>query len=181
MSIEMPEATILARQMQAELPGKTVAGFELRGCESLQRMGFVNSDPNAFADLVGESVESMVSRGNTMVVKLSGGQNLILAPEYGGEILYHKNADSLPAKYHFRLDLADGSALTVRIITMGAICAARDDGIGRELHGAAGLRARDTASRRTRLSLQICSRIYWAGPGANSSRSWWARTRSWWG
>ena len=129
MSIEMPEATILARQMQAELPGKTVAGFELRGCESLQRMGFVNSDPNAFADLVGERVESIVSRGNTMVVKLSGGQNLILAPEYGGEILYHKNADSLPAKYHFRLDLADGSALTVRIITMGAICASRDEGL----------------------------------------------------
>jgi hypothetical protein len=34
MSVEMPEATILARQMQAELPGKSVAGFELRDCES---------------------------------------------------------------------------------------------------------------------------------------------------
>lgn len=40
VDIEMPEATVLARRIRAEFPGKTVAGFELQGCESLQRMGF---------------------------------------------------------------------------------------------------------------------------------------------
>ncbi len=129
MSIEMPEATILARQMQAELVGRLVAGFELRGCESLQRMGFVNKDPNAFAQLVGQRVESVVSRGNTILVKLTGRQNLILSPEYGGEILFYKNDLSLPTRYHFRLDLADGSALTVRIITMGGIYASCEEGL----------------------------------------------------
>jgi formamidopyrimidine-DNA glycosylase len=127
MSIEMPEATILARQMSAELPGKTVTGFELRGTASLQRMGFVDKDPSSFSRLVGQSVESVVSRGNTILVKLSGQQNLILAPEYGGVIFYHKNGDSLPASYHFRLDLAGGSALTVRIITMGCVNARADE------------------------------------------------------
>lgn len=129
MSIEMPEATILARQMQAELPGRSVAGYELRNCESLQRMGFVNKDESAFHQLVGQTVELVASRGNTIVVKLAGGQNLILAPEYGGEIFFHENAASLPPKYHFRLDMADGSALTVRIITMGAIYATSDEGL----------------------------------------------------
>ncbi len=127
MSIEMPEAVILARQMQAELPGKPVTGFELRGCENLQRMGMVNRDPDAFAQFVGCTVESVVSRGNTILVKLSGRQNLILSPEYGGEIFYHKNAGSLPERYHLRLDLADGSVLTVRIITMGGIHASCDE------------------------------------------------------
>ena len=134
MSIEMPEATILARQMQAELPGRCVSGFELRDCESLQRMGFVNKDPEAFERLIGQTVESVVSRGNTIIVKLTGQQNLVLAPEYGGEILFHKNDRSssgaaLPARYHLRLDLADGSALTVRIITMGSIYATGDEGL----------------------------------------------------
>jgi formamidopyrimidine-DNA glycosylase len=121
MSIEMPEATILARQIAAELPGRTVTGFELRGVASLQRMGFVDKDPDSFARLAGRSVETAVSRGNTILVKLSDHQNLVLAPEYGGEVLYHVKDDSLPPSYHLRLDLDDGSALTVRIITMGCI------------------------------------------------------------
>ena len=129
MSIEMPEATILARQMQAELPGRTVAGSEIQGSESLQRVGMMNRDPEAFAQLAGRTVESVMSRGNTIVVKLSGGQNLVLAPEYGGEVFYNKNAASAPAKYNLRLDMADGSALTVRLTGMGCIYATDDTGL----------------------------------------------------
>lgn len=130
MSIEMPEATILARQMQTELPGRTVIGFELHGCESLQRIGMVNEEgSDAFAPLVGRTVERVLSRGNTIVVKLTDGQNLVLAPEYGGQIFYHKNAVSLPAKYHLRLDLSKGSALTVRLTGMGSIYATCDAGL----------------------------------------------------
>jgi formamidopyrimidine-DNA glycosylase len=129
VSIEMPEATILALQMQVELVGKTVTGFELRDCENLQRMGFVNKDPEAFRQLVGQSVDSVASRGNTILVRFSGQQNLILSPEYGGEIFYHKKDGSLPARHHLRLDLSDGSAVTVRITTMGGIYASCDEGL----------------------------------------------------
>ena len=129
MSIEMPEATILGRQMQAALAGRTVTGFELRGCENLQRIGFVNEDPDVFRQLVGRSVESVSSRGNTILVKLSGEQNLVLSPEYGGEIFYHEKDGSLPARYHLRLDMSDGSALTVRMTGMGGIYASCDEGL----------------------------------------------------
>lgn len=122
----MPEATILGRQMQAELAGKTVTGLELRGCEKLQRMGFVSKDPDAFRGLVGRDVGSVLSRGNTILVKLSGHENLVLSPEYGGEIFYHEKGASLPTKYHLRLDLSDGSAVTVRMTSMGGIYAAHD-------------------------------------------------------
>ncbi len=129
MSIEMPEATILARQMQAELAGKTLTGFELRDCENLQRMGFVNKDPDDFRQLVGRSVESVSSRGNTILVRLSGRQNLILSPEYGGEIFHHKKDGSLPVRHHLRLDMSDGSAVTVRITSMGGIYASCDESL----------------------------------------------------
>jgi formamidopyrimidine-DNA glycosylase len=131
MSIEMPEATILTRQMQAELPGKIVAGFGLQGADKLQRMGFFNKDSAAFERLSGERVESVVSSGNTMIVEFTGDQRLILFPEYGGEIFFHKNDPlpselPLPARYHFRLDFHDGSALTVRIASIGGVHALDD-------------------------------------------------------
>jgi formamidopyrimidine-DNA glycosylase len=127
MSIEMPEATILAQQMAAELTGRSIAGFELRGCDSLQRMGFVNKDTGAFERLVGETVVEVASRGNTVVVKLTGGQNLIVAPEYGGEVFFREDEHDLPARFNLRLDLTDGSVLTVRLTSMGCIYASAED------------------------------------------------------
>ena len=59
MSIEMPEATIIARQLDPEIRGKTVAGFALRGCENFQRIGFFNKDSAAFERLVGLTVDSV--------------------------------------------------------------------------------------------------------------------------
>ena len=123
MSIEMPEASILTFQMEAELPGRTVAGFALQGAERMQEIGFFNRDSAAFDPLVGRTIEAVVSRGNTMVVELTGDQRLVLNPEYGGEILFHENDRSLPARYHFRLDFTDGSSLTVRIMSMGGVYA----------------------------------------------------------
>ena len=92
----MPEAVTIARQLDPEIRGKTVAGFTLRGCENFQRIGFFNKDSAAFERLVGLTIDSVVSRGNTIVVKLSGEQNLIVSPEYGGEVFFHENDRSLP-------------------------------------------------------------------------------------
>lgn len=121
MSIEMPEATILTRQMQAELPGKVVAAYALKDAGKLQQTGFFNKDSAAFERLVGQRVEAAVCRGNTMILELSGQQRLIVFPEYGGEVLFHAPGGPLPARYHFRLDFADTSALTVRINTVGGV------------------------------------------------------------
>jgi formamidopyrimidine-DNA glycosylase len=54
-------------------------------------------------------------------VNLTGDQRIILFPEYGGEISFVKNDGSLPVRYHFRLDFSNGSALTVRINSIGGV------------------------------------------------------------
>src|SRR5512137_40713 len=115
MSIELPEAQILAGQMEKELCGKTVKSCLLQDIEKLQRIGFVNKDSKAFDMLAGRKVESVVFRGNVIRVKFDRGVNLILAPEYGGIVLYHKSEETIPKKLHLRLDFSDGSALTVRL------------------------------------------------------------------
>ncbi|MFB0557550.1 MAG: hypothetical protein ACETVY_00400 [Candidatus Bathyarchaeia archaeon] len=69
----------------------------------------------------------MISRGNVIRVKLDNGMNLLIAPEYGGRVLYHVNGDDIKEKFHLKVDFADNKARTVRLTSMGVIQAVRDD------------------------------------------------------
>ena len=89
MSIELPEAKIFAEQMDQALRGKCVKSCQLQDCERLQKIGMLNKDITSFDQLVNGKIESVISRGNAIRVKLDNGMNLLLAPEYGGKILYH--------------------------------------------------------------------------------------------
>ncbi|MFN8629014.1 MAG: DNA-formamidopyrimidine glycosylase family protein [Chloroflexota bacterium] len=129
MTIEMPEAAILGRELDPALRGRTVATVTLRGCEKLQRIGFINRDLAAFDRLIGAIVERVATRGNTIIVKLSGGHNLIISPEYGGEVLLHASADAVPPRHHVRVDFDDGSVLTVWIKIMGGMHAIDETGL----------------------------------------------------
>ena len=127
MSIELPEAKILAEQMNRELQGKCVRNYCLRDYERLQRIGFMNKDIGSFDLLLGRRIESVVSRGNSIRIKLDGRLNLILSPEYGGEVFYHSQDSTLPDKFHLRIDFSDKSSLTVRLMSMGGIHVFEDD------------------------------------------------------
>ncbi len=129
MSVELPEALILAEQMNEELKGKRIESCRLRDCDRMRRIGFINEDLADFDRLVDGRVESAVSRGNTVLVKLDNGMNLIITPEYGGRVLYHSDAEKAPGRYHLRVDFTDGTALTVRLTSMGVIRAADDSGL----------------------------------------------------
>jgi formamidopyrimidine-DNA glycosylase len=131
MSIELPEAKILAEQMKKELQGKRIETYNLRNYERLQKIGFMNKDLKSFDLLVNREVESVISRGNTIRVKLDSEMNLILAPEYGGEIFYHTNAKAIPEKFHLKVDFSDNTTLTVRLTGMGGIYVVKDSGLMR--------------------------------------------------
>lgn len=126
MSIEFPEARILAQQMNRELPGKLVKSYDLKDFKKLQRLGS-NKNTSAFNKLVEGKIETVASRGNVIRVKFDNGTNLILAPEYGGRVTFHADAKTIPEKLHLRLDFSDGSVLVVRLLGMGIIQAVRDD------------------------------------------------------
>lgn len=129
MSVELPEARILARQMNEELPGKMIESCRAKDYERMQRIGFMNRDIDDYQRLVDGKVESVASRGNSILVRLDNGMNLFIAPEYGGRILYHESGATAPEKYHLRIGFTDGTALTVRITSMGVIQAVDDEGL----------------------------------------------------
>lgn len=126
MSIELPEAMILAEEMNRELLSKRIRSYQLKDHERLQRIGFMNKDVKAFDQLLNAKIESVVSRGNAILVKLSNGLNLILSPEYGGEIFYYPTEKAVSEKYHLRVDFSDDTVLTVRLTSMGGIHVMKD-------------------------------------------------------
>lgn len=89
MSIELPEAKILADQMDKALQGKRIKSYHLKDIERLQRVGMLDEDTTSFENLTNGKIQRVTSRGNVIRVKLDNGMNLILGPEYGGKILYH--------------------------------------------------------------------------------------------
>jgi formamidopyrimidine-DNA glycosylase len=103
MSVELPEAQILAEQMSKELLQKQIKSFQLQDYQKLQRIGFINKDIKTFDQLTNRKVESIISRGNVIRVKLNLCLNLILAPEYGGRILYHTSRSTVPDRFHLKL------------------------------------------------------------------------------
>jgi formamidopyrimidine-DNA glycosylase len=127
MSIELPEARILAEQMNKELRGKCIRSYRLQDYKRLQRIGFMNKDVRSFDQLVKRTVESATSSGNTIRLKLDGKLNLILSPEYGGEIFYHTSEAAVPGRFHLRIDFSDQTTLTVRLTSMGGIQVFKDN------------------------------------------------------
>jgi formamidopyrimidine-DNA glycosylase len=119
MSVELPEARILAEQMTQNLKGKQVTSYKLKDYERLQLINMMNKHFSSFEQLVGEKIEEIESRGNVIRIKFDK-INLILGPEYGGEIFYNKDANNVP-RFHLKIDFADGTALTVRLTSMGVI------------------------------------------------------------
>jgi formamidopyrimidine-DNA glycosylase len=95
MSIELPEAKILANQMNKELKGKSIKSCSLRDCDKLQKIGFMNRDSKSIDQLVNRAVVSVTSRGNSIRVRLDQEMNIILNPEYGGEIFYHSSESTV--------------------------------------------------------------------------------------
>ncbi|MHA2432929.1 MAG: DNA-formamidopyrimidine glycosylase family protein, partial [Candidatus Thorarchaeota archaeon] len=126
VSIEMPEARILATQMQKELVGKTVQSWKLEESEKQQKSGMVNENLQDFDCLKGRTIQSVRSRGNIIRVKLGKKLNLLVAPEYGGTLLYHENLGHLPKKTHLILGFADETAFTIRLKGWGHIYAVDD-------------------------------------------------------
>jgi formamidopyrimidine-DNA glycosylase len=141
MSVELPEAKILAGQINETLVGKKVASHMVMDTERLQRIGFMNKDLADYGILDGETILGAESSGNTVHLRLSGDANLVISPEYGGRVQYSEAGEKHPG-YHLKLEFTDGSVLTIRLTNMGVVSAAKTPDLGkrytyrRDFHGA---------------------------------------------
>ncbi len=107
--------------MNRELKGKRAASLELKNAEKMQKLGMFNRNRADYELLIGRRIESVVSRGLVIRVKFGASENLLLAPEYGGKILYHPTTQTVPDKFHFKMTFTDGSAFSVALSGFGGV------------------------------------------------------------
>ncbi len=134
---ELPETTLLARQLDDELRGRTVAGVDVRQPKCL------NVDPGAFAaGLRGKTFGRVTVRGKWVLAQLlsaggpenepagSLGDRLCINLGMGGELLLLAPDQPLPAKWAVRLDLVDGGRLTAGFWWFGHVYLALGEDTG---------------------------------------------------
>jgi formamidopyrimidine-DNA glycosylase len=109
---ELPEITLLARQMRAELVGKTFTGIEVLQPKCL------NAPEEIFVErLTGARIVDVSHRGKWLFVETTRGW-LLLNLGMGGEILL-VTRDTLPEKHRLIFDFDDGAALAVNFWWFG--------------------------------------------------------------
>ena len=127
MSVELPEAVILAEQMTKSLLEKKVKDCDIQDYERLQKFGFFNKDIQDYSKLIDCKIKSIRQRGNVIQIKMNKKMNLVLCPDYGATILYHETSETLPKKHHLKLEFTDGTFFTVRQTGMGVVYAVEDE------------------------------------------------------
>ena len=109
---ELPEITVLARQMKAELIGKTITGM------AILQPKILNTSEEAFREaLIGGRFLDVTHHGKWIVVHTTQGW-FLLCLGMGGEVLLVKG-DEFPEKRRLILDLDDGNHLVVNFWWFG--------------------------------------------------------------
>jgi formamidopyrimidine-DNA glycosylase len=116
---EISEYTVLARQINNTLTGKTIRAGELGN--SPHKFVWYNRTHEEFAELTqGKTIGPACARGSWLSIPLEPGYVLLFG-ECGGKILFHPAGSPLPVKYHLLIHFEDGSALSATTQMWGAM------------------------------------------------------------
>ncbi|RPJ19659.1 MAG: hypothetical protein EHM33_29920, partial [Chloroflexi bacterium] len=116
---ELPEYTVLARQINETLVGKTIKKGNLGN--SPHKFVWYNRKHAEFTRLTrGRIVGRACVQGRWLIIPFEPGYNLVLG-ECGGKILFHPADSQLPEKYHLWIEFEDGSSFTVTTQMWGAM------------------------------------------------------------
>lgn len=115
--IELPEALVIARQMDKELVGKRILHGN-RG-NSFHKFAFSSGTPEEYEAIFKDKTIGRTSaHGMSILTEIGREHKLVLG--CGGErILLHAKEVKLPKKYHLLLQFEDGTSLTVTISGWG--------------------------------------------------------------
>jgi formamidopyrimidine-DNA glycosylase len=113
---ELPEVTVISRQMNKEITGKTIAELEVKQPKNL------NIPVATFIKRVkGKKIEKVYSMGKWIFTKLDLDYHLLMNLGMGGDLIYFKPGAELPEKYQFKLTFSDKSGFTAHFWWFGYI------------------------------------------------------------
>ena len=113
---ELPEITVLSKQMAKEIIGKQIHQVEIYQPKCL------NIPPEQFVKTAeGKAIGPIYSRGKWLFIKLKPDYDLLINLGMGADLLYFKPNSKLPEKYQFKLTFANHSGFTIRFYWFGYI------------------------------------------------------------
>jgi formamidopyrimidine-DNA glycosylase len=117
--IELPEALVIARQMNQSIEGKRIASA-IKG-HSPHKFAFSSGTAEEYeAILVDRTIGKARGHGSAILVPIEPGHVLVLGG--GGErITIHQEDRTLPKKHHLLLHFADGTHLSVTVQGWGNV------------------------------------------------------------
>ncbi len=111
--VDLPEALLLAEQMNKEISGKTVVNVTLK--DYSHKTMFINLSPKEFEQQIkNKKILSTFAKGKWIFSRFETEKILAIAPEMGGDILFHKNETTIPEKYHLIFEFDDETFLTLK-------------------------------------------------------------------
>ena len=113
---ELPEITVIAKQMDKEIRGKRIADIEVKQPKNL------NMPVTQFVKAAkGKIVKSVSSHGKWLFVKLDPKYLLLINLGMGAELLHFTPKQKLPEKYHFKLAFTDKTGFAAHFWWFGYI------------------------------------------------------------
>jgi formamidopyrimidine-DNA glycosylase len=113
---ELPEITVLAREMNRELKGKSIAESESKQPKNL------NMPAADFSSTIkGKTVTGVSSRGKWIFLRLDPDYSLLINLGMNGDVLYFSHDKKPPEKYHFKLIFTDKTSFTVNFQWIGLV------------------------------------------------------------
>jgi formamidopyrimidine-DNA glycosylase len=113
---ELPEITVIARQMNKEITGKRIADVEAKQPKNL------NVPVSEFVKKVkGKTVNNVFSKGKWIFIKLNPAHHMLINLGMNADLLYFARNQKLPEKYQFKLTFADKTGFTIQFQWFGYI------------------------------------------------------------
>lgn len=133
--IELPEATVIARQMTGELTGKQIA-YGNRG-NAPHKFAFTSGTAEEYeAILKDRAVGETTGHGSAILTAL--GDHVLVLGGGGERILLHESDRTLPKKYQLLLSFEDGAYLTVTVQGWGNVLLLPQSTVGDHPHVSSG-------------------------------------------
>ena len=113
--IELPEAIVLAKQINTTLSGKEI--LRATANQSPHKFAWYTGDPATYnGRLAGKKVNAAAGRGGHVEIR-AGDMLLVLS----APLHYHLRGEKLPAKHQLLLEFSDQSAMSLTIQMWGGI------------------------------------------------------------
>jgi len=107
--MELPELTILSRQMTKEIVGRRISEVEVANpkCLNMPLQRFQKT-------VVGKSIKSVESKGKWLFIKLDSQDTILFNPGMGADVIHFEASDKLPEKYQTKFVFDDKTGFTIR-------------------------------------------------------------------